>query len=176
MDWPAFFTAATPVLLAIIAIVGAYMNTRLAEAKAAALAAVEAAKTAVKVAEVSAKETGEKLDGVERQLDGRITEFFAKIEKDRAELAAAFERRSLALFERGRQVGHDEATTGPIAAKLTEVQEHLTKQDEDTATRHEENRTASEPRKPADLATATEVTVDAAQHADDLAKKLKKKG
>lgn len=172
MDWPAFFTALTPIALAVIAAVGLYMNTRLAATKEAA------EKAAAAVGTIEAK-----VDINTKQLDGQLTRFFEKDEADkqkaREDLAAlreSFEKLKEAAFDRGREVGHDEATTGPIATKIDAVQEHLKQQDEKAEVRHEETRaTNGASQKPADLETATEVTVEAAEHADSLAKKLKSK-
>lgn len=112
------YTFVTGIVVAIVPVALMWLNLR-----AAAIAAASKAATAADAAIV----TGAKVTNMEDKLDGRLTK-----------LIEAYERESIAAFERGRMVGRESAIAGPVAADLKQVKEHLNEQDRVAAERHEE--------------------------------------
>lgn len=116
MDWQPIIVA---LIGAFVAIMLPWMNARIAAAK-------EAAEAVAKVAREAAAKTSDKLDGVKQQLDGRLTEFMAKIQAQ----SEALEKRIDDAFVRGRDFERNEVMAGPVVESLARVEGELAKQTE----------------------------------------------
>ena len=110
------FTFITGIVVALVPVALMWLNLRAKALEASAKAATAA---------IAADATGAKVTNMEEKLDGRLTK-----------LIEAYERESVAAFERGRMVGRESALAGPVAADLREVKEHLSEQDRIAAERH----------------------------------------